>query len=91
MTSFVLVRATYRRIRIAQTVLGYSTVLPHGEDDEEDATEMQVRAWTRKEALEAILHEAKGVMEEFRDDLSGVGDDSLVLVDAEEPTSPSKW
>lgn len=90
-TSFVLVRATYRRIRIAQTVLGYSTVLPHGEDDEEDATEMQVRAWTRKEALEAILHEVKGLMEEFRDDLSGVGDDSLVMVDAEEPTSPSKW
>lgn len=90
-TSIPLVRATYRRIRLAQTVLGYSTVLQRGEGEEEDVTEMQVRAWTRKEALEAILHEAKGLMEEFRDDLSGVGDDSLVLVDAEEPTSPSKW
>lgn len=90
-TSIALVRATYRRIRLAQTVLGYSTVLPHGEGEEEDVTELQVRAWTRKEALEAILQEVKALVEEFRDDMSGVGDDSLVMVDAEEPTSPSKW
>lgn len=90
-TSIALVRATYRRIRLAQTVLGYSTVLSLGEGEEEDVTEMQVRAWTRKEALEAILQEVKGLMEEFRDDFSGVGDDSLVMVDVEEPTSPSKW
>ncbi|KAH9933787.1 uncharacterized protein B0H18DRAFT_981998 [Fomitopsis serialis] len=75
-TSVVLVRATYRRIRLAQTVLGYSTVLPLGEGEEEDINEMQ---------------EVKDLMEEFREDYAGAGDDSLVMVDAEEPTSPSKW
>ncbi|TFY60514.1 hypothetical protein EVJ58_g5104 [Rhodofomes roseus] len=90
-TSVVLVRGTYRRIRLAQTILGYSTVLPLEEGEEEDMNEMQVRAWTRKEALEAVLQEVKDLMEEFREEYSGVGDDSLVIVDAEEPTSPSKW
>ncbi|KAI0947727.1 hypothetical protein AcW1_009415 [Taiwanofungus camphoratus] len=84
-TSPVLVRTTYRRIRLAQTVLGYSTLLPLGDSaEDEDADDAAVRAWTRKDALEAVLQEVKDLMEEFREDYTDVGEESGVLVDVED-------
>ncbi|KAH9946910.1 hypothetical protein B0H21DRAFT_857417 [Amylocystis lapponica] len=87
----LLVRMTYRRIRLAQAVLGYSTLLPAGEDAEQD--DIGVRAWTRAEALDATLQEVRDLMDEFRgvEELGGLGEDSGVLVDYEEPMSPTPF
>ena len=49
-----------------------------------------VKAWSRAEAVEMLMQETKDLIEEWRDEeeLNGIGDDSGVLVDVEEPRSP---
>ena len=89
----VLVRATVRRIRVAQALLGYP-LLPLAAVSSVDSagsfggladgeTEGIVRAWSRGEALEALVQETKDLIEEWRDDddVSAMGDDSGILVD----------
>ncbi|KAI0631245.1 hypothetical protein C8Q77DRAFT_1062302 [Trametes polyzona] len=96
----VLVRTTVRRIRIAQAMLGYPA-LPLAAVSSVDSemsmsmgdglgggvgVEGLVRAWSRTEALEALVQETKDLIEEWREDdeLDG-GEDSGIMVDVEEP------
>ena len=62
-----LVHATYRRIRVVQTYMGYHNILPlpHHESMDNDKDEVVLSSWTRYEALEAIKNETDELMEEF--------------------------
>lgn len=92
----VLVRATVRRIRVAQALLGYP-LLPLAQVSSMDSaasagfgealeTEGLVRAWSRTEALEALVQEMKDLIDEWREDEDmEVGEDSGILVDMDEP------
>ena len=96
----VLVRMTVRRIRIAQAMLGYP-LLPLASVSSIDSmgtgemsmgefpeAEGLVRAWSRAEALEALVQETKDLIDEWReDDDLDIGEDSGILVDLEEPRS----
>jgi Protein UNC80 len=82
--SAVLIRATFRRIRLVQSFLGYSMLLsyPDGGDPEytndEDVTD--VSGWTKAEALQSILDETKQLVDEFSrkdDDLEFEGGDYM--------------
>ncbi|TFK92378.1 hypothetical protein K466DRAFT_480806 [Polyporus arcularius HHB13444] len=92
----VLVRMTVRRIRIAQAMLGYpllplasvSSMDSTGEMGDFSEAEGLVRAWSRAEALEALVQETKDIIDEWReDDDLDIGEDSGILVDLEEPRS----
>ncbi|KAI0355950.1 hypothetical protein OH77DRAFT_1402071 [Trametes cingulata] len=93
----ILVRMTYRRIRIAQAMLGYPALpLATASSMDSGSTEMGegavpeglVRAWSRAEALEALIQETKDLIEEWREETDlGVGEDSGIMVDVEEPLS----
>ena len=98
----VLVRMTVRRVRVAQAMLGYP-MLPLANVSSVDSmmtvdvlveggaeAEGLVRAWSRAEAVEILVQETKDLIEEWREDeeLDGIGDDSGILVDVEEPPSP---
>ncbi|KAI8972849.1 hypothetical protein BD414DRAFT_559591 [Trametes punicea] len=96
----ILVRATYRRIRIAQAMLGYpllplATVssLDSGSGDigEGPEPEALVRAWSRAEAVEALAQETKDLIEEWREGSEWDGGEaSGIMVDVEElPTGQS--
>ncbi|KAI0319315.1 hypothetical protein OF83DRAFT_1055215 [Amylostereum chailletii] len=76
--SAVLVRETYRRIRVVQQAMGYANPLPllPGER-EEDAGE--AKAWTRVEALRAVTAETEELMEEFGQRYSLVGEDTVII------------
>lgn len=88
----ILVRTTYRRVRVAQAMLGYpalplATVSSMDSSvDDGPGPEGLVRAWSRAEALEALIQETKDLIEEWREDgdLDG-GEDSGIMVDMEEP------
>ncbi|OSC98071.1 hypothetical protein PYCCODRAFT_1375895 [Trametes coccinea BRFM310] len=96
----VLVRTTYRRIRLAQAMLGYpplplatyssmdsgsGEMMGMGEGPEPEAL---VRAWSRAEAVEALMQETKDLIEEWREDEGlDIGEDSGILVDVDEPRS----
>ncbi|KAJ6582913.1 hypothetical protein DFH09DRAFT_278368 [Mycena vulgaris] len=78
--SIVLVQATYRRIRLVQTAMGYDReLLPGAEAANEDA----VPTWTQAQALDAIVQETKGIMEEFEEAFWSAADD-LVVVDPDQ-------
>lgn len=62
--SAALVRATYRRIRVVQQMMGYTLLLPLAEGEADDALG-EARTWTRREALEAVARETKELQEEF--------------------------
>lgn len=75
--SIALAKATYRRIRLVQTFMGYDVLLPlpvanvglgivpfEMENNEVFAT------WTRRSALEAILSEMKQFEEEFKETIT---------------------
>ena len=91
----LLVRMTLRRIRVAQAMLGYphlplatASSMDSTESGEGQEPETLVRAWSRAEALEALIQETKDLVEEWREDSElDVGDDSGILVDLEEPRS----
>ncbi|THH32609.1 hypothetical protein EUX98_g1559 [Antrodiella citrinella] len=87
-TSPMLVRATYRRIRLVQHLMGFRDLLPLGDDGspfgEDDHPESEVKAWTKRDALEAVMQETRDLLDEFRDNYDDVGDESAVMVDSEE-------
>ncbi|KAJ7778076.1 hypothetical protein B0H16DRAFT_1845916, partial [Mycena metata] len=75
--SLVLVQATYRRVRLVQTAMGYDReLLPGAENPGEDS----VPTWTHAQALDAVVRETKGLMEEFEEAFWSAADD-LVVVD----------
>jgi hypothetical protein len=83
--SMPLVLATYRRIRLVQTYMGYGTLLPlpnleAGVDSDDPAG---TKAWSKKEAMDAMVKEMKELMLEFEEPWREVEDD-VVLIDADQ-------
>ncbi|KAI0032411.1 hypothetical protein K488DRAFT_19827, partial [Vararia minispora EC-137] len=78
-SSAILVRATYRRVRVVQQVMGYTLLLPLVEGEGEDAIG-DVQTWTRRQALEAVKQEVEELRGEFS---SSALEDEGVLVDAD--------
>ena len=62
-----LVRATYRRIRLVQSCLGYDILVPLPEGEPDGGMEHLATSWTRKQALDAIVQETQELVEEFRE------------------------
>lgn len=83
--SMSLVLATYRRIRLVQTCMGYGTLLPlpNLEGGVESDNPGSIKAWSKKEAIEAMVKEMKELMVEFEEPWREVEDD-VVLVDADQ-------
>ncbi|KAJ7196554.1 hypothetical protein GGX14DRAFT_473423 [Mycena pura] len=83
--SLVLIQATYRRIRLVQTAMGYdSALLPGAQMPGEDA----VPTWTQAQALDAVVQETKELMEEFEQAFWSAAND-LVVVDPDQSMSTS--
>ncbi|KAJ7118682.1 hypothetical protein C8R43DRAFT_1035902 [Mycena crocata] len=83
--SLVLVQATYRRIRLVQTAMGYERdLLPGAETPGEDT----MPTWTQAQALDAVVLETKGLMEEFEEAFWSAADD-LVVVDPDQSMTAS--
>ena len=85
--SVPLVLATYQRIRLVQTCMGYDTLLPlptaAAEKLPSDVELTDTRAWTKKQAVAALFAETKELMIEFEEPWKEVEDD-VVLVDADQ-------
>ncbi|EGO03702.1 hypothetical protein SERLA73DRAFT_101950 [Serpula lacrymans var. lacrymans S7.3] len=79
-----LVRATYQRIRRVQAYMGYDVLLPMQNGFEANQNVDEVRAWTKREAIEALLLETKWLSEEFEEMLKEAEDDT-VIVDVDDP------
>ncbi|KAK7044859.1 RRM domain-containing protein [Favolaschia claudopus] len=78
--SVVLIQATYRRIRLVQTVFGYDRdLLPGAENPHEEL----MPTWTQAQALDALVQETRGLMEEFEEAFWTAADD-LVMVDPDQ-------
>ncbi|KAF8635387.1 hypothetical protein AX15_000390 [Amanita polypyramis BW_CC] len=62
-----LIRATYRRIRVVQTYMGYRDILPlpYHEGMDVDRDEVVLSSWTKYQALEVIKKEMSELIEEF--------------------------
>ncbi|KAG5646355.1 hypothetical protein DXG03_003678 [Asterophora parasitica] len=86
-TSRALVEATYRRIRLVQSSMGYE-VLPMPIKQGIDDDEVPTVSWTKKEALDAIVRETRDLLHEFEERDDGFEDDG-VLVEGREPMSPN--
>ncbi|KAH7923448.1 hypothetical protein BV22DRAFT_1015390 [Leucogyrophana mollusca] len=78
-----LVRATYRRIRLVQTCMGYDLLLPMPSNSGDEETFNGMKAWTKREAIEAVIQETKELSEEFADTWREVEDD-VVVIDPDE-------
>ena len=76
--SMALVKATYRRIQLVQTFMGYDMLLPLPVANvglgiapfEMENNEVSFATWTRRSALEAILGEMKQFEEEFKETIT---------------------
>lgn len=81
-----LILATYKRIRLVQTCMGYDDLLPlpsiEGSLDIEDDPG-SVRAWTKLQAMESVIKETRELMVEFEEPWREVEDD-VVLIDADQ-------
>jgi len=87
--SFPLVLATYKRIRLVQTCMGYDNLLPlptEGSSLHIDDDPGNTRAWTKKQAMEAVVRETRELMVEFEEPWREVEDD-VVLIDADQSVS----
>ena len=80
-----LIRMTYRRIRLVQQLMGYSDLLPLGGSEfyAEDELSSEIRVWSQRDAVEAVVHETRELLDEFRDSFGDVGDESMVMVDSQ--------
>lgn len=80
-----LVLMTYKRIRLVQTCMGYDSLLPLPSTESLDVDEdvASTKAWSKKQALQAIVSETRQLMVEFEEPWREVEDD-VVLVDADQ-------
>lgn len=86
--SLALIQSTYRRIRVVQTCMGYTALLPipnhyHGEQGIDEA---HMRTWTLKHALDEIIKETRELIDEFEETFRDVEDD-MVLIDPDQSMS----
>ena len=83
-SSISLVQATYRRIRLAQTLAGYSNLLPFGESGETEELD-SMKVWSKKEVLDMIVKETKELMEEFKEPgWTNAGETTEAFIDVQE-------
>lgn len=78
--SLTLVQATYRRIRLIQSCMGYDLLLPlpHGGESVDD--EVVITSWTKQQAVEALAKETRELLEEV--EVSFRADEDIVMVEA---------
>lgn len=80
-----LIRMTYRRIRLVQQLMGYSELLPLGGSEYyvENEVDAEIRVWSQRDAIEAVVNETRELLDEFKNSFGDVGDDSMVMVDSQ--------
>ena len=49
----------------------------------DDSLDAEVRVWSRRDALNAVIDETKELLNEFRETFDDLGDESLVMVDSQ--------
>lgn len=81
--SVALARATYKRIRTVQKLMGYENLLPMPQNQEIDGDDVPTTMWTETEALDAIARETDELLEEF-DELARSLEDESGLMDLPE-------
>jgi len=87
-----LTRAVFRKIRLVQTYLGYSRLLPDPDSMSVDDDPVDVSGWTKARVLQSIIDETKMLVDEFSErvdygeefEFNDVGDNTVV-VDPENP------
>ncbi|GJE94860.1 hypothetical protein PsYK624_110360 [Phanerochaete sordida] len=83
-----LVMMTYRRIRLVQKLMGYTELLPlagsqfYADEDEGDL-DADIRVWSQRDAIDAVVEETRDLLDEFRESFGDVGDESMVMVDSQ--------
>ena len=77
-----LIRMTYRRIRLVQHLMGYADLLPLNGSEyiPQEGLDGEVKVWSNRAAIEAIVDETKELMSEFNGELDFI-DESLVYID----------
>ncbi|KAF8636927.1 hypothetical protein AX17_003178 [Amanita inopinata Kibby_2008] len=87
--SLPLIRATYQRIRIVQTYMGYQNILPlpYHESTDVDRDEVMLSSWTKYQALEAIKSEMGELLEEFEEVYRYTHDDTVIIEPEHYPPS----
>ncbi|KAJ3556564.1 hypothetical protein NM688_g1961 [Phlebia brevispora] len=86
-----LIRMTYKRIRLIQRLMGYTTLLPFNGSEyvAQDGTDMEARVWTKTAAIEAVVDETKELMAEFNGGDGDFADESMVYIDSQDFLLPS--
>jgi len=84
-----LTRAIFRKIRLVQTYLGYSRLLPNPDSVSVDDDPVDISGWTKARILQSIVDETRMLVDEFGKratqedfEFDDVGDNTVV-VDAE--------
>ena len=85
--SGLLTRAIFRKIRLVQTYLGYSHLLPNPDSVSVDDDPVDVSGWTKARILQSIVDETKILVDEFSQranrgedfEFDDVGDNTVVV------------
>lgn len=88
--SLSLIKATYRRVRGVQSFMGYDILipLPPTMPEAQDDSDSILMAWTKNDAIQAILQETKELMEEFEESFGGATENDRVLnLDRDQPST----
>lgn len=87
-----LTRAVFRKIRLVQTYLGYSSLLPNPDPLSVDDDPVEISGWTKARVLQSIVDETNMLLDEFNQGVSNGEDfefddvgDNTVVVDPENP------
>ena len=90
-----LTRAVFRKIRLVQTYLGYSSLLPDPDSLSVDDDPVDISGWTKARLLQLIVDETSMLLDEFSKGANGGGDfefddvgDNTVVVDPENIFAP---
>ncbi|KAF9653663.1 hypothetical protein BDM02DRAFT_3135161 [Thelephora ganbajun] len=87
-----LTQAVFRKVRLVQTYLGYSRLLPNPDPISVDDDPVDVSGWTKAQILQSIIDETKILVDEFGKRANGKEDfefddvgDNTVVVEPENP------
>lgn len=87
-----LTRAVFRKVRLVQTYLGYSSLLPNPDSLSVDDDPVDISGWTKARILQSIVDETDMLLDEFSKGPDGGEDfefddvgDNTVIVDPENP------
>ena len=85
-----LTRAVFRKIRLVQTYLGYSSLLPNPDSLSVDDDPVDISGWTKARILQSVVDETKMLLDEFSQGANSGEDfefddvgDNTVIVDPE--------